>query len=95
MCSLQMWQEESQKTEASLKQQFLCNDLIKENMPPVRGSNLSVPLSKVYLLLSLGNFVQVLIILKSNLVLCQNVLQKEKRNPCKRSLPRDYREWDK
>ncbi|XP_068591653.1 sperm-associated antigen 1-like [Cebidichthys violaceus] len=39
-------------------------------MPPIRGSNCSIPLS-------------------------QTSVPKEKRNSSKRTLPRDYREWDK
>ncbi|KAJ0000077.1 hypothetical protein NQD34_011919 [Periophthalmus magnuspinnatus] len=38
---LKMWQEESKKTEDSLKHQPLLNDIIKENIPPIRGSNQS------------------------------------------------------
>ncbi|XP_034729847.1 sperm-associated antigen 1-like [Etheostoma cragini] len=42
---LKRWQEESKKTETSLKQQSMFDDLVKENMPPTRGSNCSIPLS--------------------------------------------------
>ncbi|KAJ0065863.1 hypothetical protein NL108_000093, partial [Boleophthalmus pectinirostris] len=41
-----MWQEESKKIEDSLKQQPLFTDITKENIPPIRGSNQSVPLNK-------------------------------------------------
>nr|XP_046256635.1 sperm-associated antigen 1 isoform X2 [Scatophagus argus] len=43
---LKMWQEETKKTENLLKQQSMLDDLAKENMPPVRGSNCSVSLSQ-------------------------------------------------
>ncbi|XP_047455711.1 sperm-associated antigen 1-like [Mugil cephalus] len=43
---LMMWREETKKHETLLKQQPVFDDLIKENMPPVRGSNCSVPLSQ-------------------------------------------------
>ncbi|XP_030013395.1 sperm-associated antigen 1 [Sphaeramia orbicularis] len=62
---LKMWQEETKKTEASLKQVPIFEDVTNENIPPVRGSNHSVPLTQA------------------------------KRNPSKRALPRDPREWDK
>ncbi|CAK6967147.1 sperm-associated antigen 1-like [Scomber scombrus] len=41
---LKTWEEETKKTESSLKQQPVFDDMVKENMPPVRGSNHSVPL---------------------------------------------------
>uniref|UniRef100_A0A3B4TXM9 Sperm associated antigen 1 n=1 Tax=Seriola dumerili TaxID=41447 RepID=A0A3B4TXM9_SERDU len=44
---LKTWQEETKKTETSLKQQSMFDDLVKENMPPIRGSNCSIPLSQV------------------------------------------------
>ncbi|KAE8288404.1 Sperm-associated antigen 1 HSD-3.8 Infertility-related sperm protein Spag-1 [Larimichthys crocea] len=43
---LKMWQEETKKTETSLKQQSMFDDPVKENMPPIRGSNCSVPFSQ-------------------------------------------------
>ncbi|KAF1387397.1 hypothetical protein PFLUV_G00078270 [Perca fluviatilis] len=43
---LKTWQEETKKTETSLKQQSMFDDLVKENMPPIRGSNCSFPLSQ-------------------------------------------------
>ncbi|XP_070768022.1 sperm-associated antigen 1-like [Enoplosus armatus] len=43
---LKMWQEETKKTETSLKQQSMFDDLLNENMPPIRGSSCSVPLSQ-------------------------------------------------
>ncbi|XP_045900678.1 sperm-associated antigen 1-like isoform X2 [Micropterus dolomieu] len=67
---LKTWQEETKRTETSLTQQSMFDDLVKENTPPIRGSNCSVPLS-------------------------QTSDPKEKRNSSKRTLPRDYREWDK
>ncbi|XP_072316295.1 sperm-associated antigen 1-like [Eucyclogobius newberryi] len=42
---LKMWQEESKKTDNSLKHSPL-NDIMQENIPPIRGSNQSVPLNK-------------------------------------------------
>uniref|UniRef100_A0A3Q0R1J3 Sperm associated antigen 1 n=1 Tax=Amphilophus citrinellus TaxID=61819 RepID=A0A3Q0R1J3_AMPCI len=41
---LKRWQEETKKTETSLKHQSVFDDLVKENVPPVRGSNCFVPL---------------------------------------------------
>ncbi|XP_037309385.2 sperm-associated antigen 1-like [Pungitius pungitius] len=64
---LKMWQEETKKTETSLKQVF--DELENKNMPPIRGSYCTVPL-------------------------CQTSVSKEKWNSSKRTLPRDYREWD-
>lgn len=46
-CALQTWQEETKMTEASLKQEPMFGDLMKENMPPVRGSSCSVAVNKV------------------------------------------------
>ncbi|XP_074510626.1 sperm-associated antigen 1-like [Sebastes fasciatus] len=43
---LKTWQEETKKTETSLKQQSVFDDLVNENMPPIRGSNCSVPLNQ-------------------------------------------------
>ncbi|XP_078108091.1 sperm-associated antigen 1 [Sander vitreus] len=43
---LKTWQDETKKTETSLKQQSMFDDLVKENMPPIRGSNCSFPLSQ-------------------------------------------------
>ncbi|XP_069001507.1 sperm-associated antigen 1-like [Embiotoca jacksoni] len=43
---LQTWQDETKETETSLDQQSVFDDLVKENMPPVRGSNCFVPLSQ-------------------------------------------------
>ncbi|CAI5663412.1 unnamed protein product [Oreochromis niloticus] len=43
---LKRWQEETKKTETTLKHQSVFDDLVKENMPPVRGSNCFVPLSQ-------------------------------------------------
>uniref|UniRef100_A0A3B4FBP5 Uncharacterized protein n=1 Tax=Pundamilia nyererei TaxID=303518 RepID=A0A3B4FBP5_9CICH len=44
---LKRWQEETKKTETTLKHQSVFDDPVKENMPPVRGSNCFVPLSQV------------------------------------------------
>ncbi|KAI3361487.1 hypothetical protein L3Q82_013639 [Scortum barcoo] len=41
---LRTWREETKRTETSLKQQSVFADLLNENMPPIRGSNCSVPL---------------------------------------------------
>uniref|UniRef100_A0A3P8PCR5 RNA-polymerase II-associated protein 3-like C-terminal domain-containing protein n=1 Tax=Astatotilapia calliptera TaxID=8154 RepID=A0A3P8PCR5_ASTCA len=43
---LKRWQEETKKTETTLKHQSVFDDLVKENMPPVRGFNCFVPLSQ-------------------------------------------------
>ncbi|XP_005930231.1 sperm-associated antigen 1 isoform X1 [Haplochromis burtoni] len=43
---LKRWQEETKKTETTLKHQSVFDDLVKENMPPVRGSSCFVPLSQ-------------------------------------------------
>ncbi|XP_035483243.2 sperm-associated antigen 1 isoform X1 [Scophthalmus maximus] len=43
---LKTWQEETKKTETSLKQQRVFDDLPKENIPPIRGSNCSIALSE-------------------------------------------------
>ncbi|GAA6217538.1 sperm-associated antigen 1 [Lates japonicus] len=43
---LKTWQEENKKTETLLKQQSVFDDLVNENMPPIRGSNHSIPLSQ-------------------------------------------------
>ncbi|XP_034554093.1 sperm-associated antigen 1 [Notolabrus celidotus] len=43
---LKTWQEETKTAETLLKQQPVFDTLMKENMPPVRGSNSSVPLSQ-------------------------------------------------
>lgn len=43
----QRWQEETKKTETTLKHQSVFDDPVKENMPPVRGSSCFVPLSQV------------------------------------------------
>ncbi|XP_059194522.1 sperm-associated antigen 1 [Centropristis striata] len=43
---LKTWQEETKKTETLLKQTSVFNDLVNNNMPPIRGSNCSVPLSQ-------------------------------------------------
>ena len=45
-----MWQEETQKTETSLKQHSMFDDEVNKNIPPVRGSNFSVPISQVKIL---------------------------------------------
>ncbi len=42
-----MWQEETKKTETSLKQQSAFDYLVDQNLPPIRGSYCSVPLSQV------------------------------------------------
>ncbi|KAK5922953.1 hypothetical protein CgunFtcFv8_020174 [Champsocephalus gunnari] len=41
---LKTWQEETKASETSLKQQSMFDALVFENMPPIRGSNCSVPL---------------------------------------------------
>ncbi|XP_061919713.1 sperm-associated antigen 1 isoform X1 [Entelurus aequoreus] len=41
---LKMWQDESRVTEMALKRHSMFNDGVEQNMPPVRGSNCSVPL---------------------------------------------------
>ncbi|XP_040901294.1 sperm-associated antigen 1-like isoform X1 [Toxotes jaculatrix] len=46
MDELKTWQEETKKTETSLKQQSMFDELAAENMPPIRGSNGSIPLSQ-------------------------------------------------
>ncbi|XP_035528441.1 sperm-associated antigen 1 [Morone saxatilis] len=43
---LKTWQEETEKTETSLKQQSVFDGVVKENVPPIRGSNCSVPLTQ-------------------------------------------------
>ncbi|XP_068425516.1 sperm-associated antigen 1-like [Clinocottus analis] len=43
---LKTWQEETEMMETSLKQQSVFEGLENRNMPPVRGSNCSVPLSQ-------------------------------------------------
>ncbi|XP_034466389.1 sperm-associated antigen 1-like isoform X1 [Hippoglossus hippoglossus] len=43
---LKTWQEETKKTETSLKQQTVFDDLVKENIPPIRGSHCSILLTK-------------------------------------------------
>lgn len=45
-----MWQEETKKTESSLKQHSVFGDEVTKNIPPVRGSNCSVPISQVKIL---------------------------------------------
>ncbi|XP_068179654.1 sperm-associated antigen 1-like [Antennarius striatus] len=67
---LKTWQNEVRNRDTSLKQRSLFDDLMKENVPHVRVSNSTIPLSK-------------------------NTITKKKRNPSKRPLPRDFREWDK
>ncbi|XP_057691236.1 sperm-associated antigen 1-like isoform X2 [Corythoichthys intestinalis] len=42
---LRNWQNETKMTETSLKRQLIMEDVVDQNMPPVRGSNCSVPLS--------------------------------------------------
>lgn len=44
-----MWEEETRNTESSLRQQSMFDDCAKENMPPVRGANCSLPLIQVKL----------------------------------------------
>lgn len=44
-----MWQEETKKTETSLKQMF--DELENKNMPPIRGSYCTVPLHQVNIVL--------------------------------------------
>ncbi|KAM8735287.1 sperm-associated antigen 1 [Acanthopagrus schlegelii] len=46
---LKIWQEETQKTETSLKQHSMFDDEVNKNIPPVRGSNFSVPISQTLL----------------------------------------------
>ncbi|KAI9537310.1 hypothetical protein NQZ68_026440 [Dissostichus eleginoides] len=41
---LKKWQEETKASETSMKQQSMFDALVFENMPPIRGSNCSVPL---------------------------------------------------
>lgn len=41
---VQEWQEASKKVETSLKKQTLFDHVINDNIPPVRGSNCSVPI---------------------------------------------------
>ncbi|XP_051812528.1 sperm-associated antigen 1-like isoform X2 [Acanthochromis polyacanthus] len=43
---LTTWQEEVKRTENSLKQETIYDALVKENIPPVRGSNCFVPVSQ-------------------------------------------------
>ncbi|XP_034029742.1 sperm-associated antigen 1 [Thalassophryne amazonica] len=43
---LKRWQKETKETETSLRQQSIFDDIVNENMPPVRGSSCSVPLSQ-------------------------------------------------
>nr|XP_020462431.1 sperm-associated antigen 1 [Monopterus albus] len=43
---LKMWQRETKNIEISLRQQSLFDDLVNRNMPPIRGSNCSVPLNQ-------------------------------------------------
>ncbi|XP_049901721.1 sperm-associated antigen 1 [Epinephelus moara] len=43
---LKMWQEETKNTETSLKLQSVFDDLVNQNMPPIRGSNCSISLSQ-------------------------------------------------
>ncbi|XP_054477382.1 sperm-associated antigen 1-like [Anoplopoma fimbria] len=43
---LKTWQEETKKTETSLKQQSMFDDLENKTIPPIRGFNCSVPLSQ-------------------------------------------------
>ncbi|XP_077432424.1 sperm-associated antigen 1 [Vanacampus margaritifer] len=42
---LRIWQDESKATETSLKKQLMFEDVVDPKMPPIRGSNCSVPLS--------------------------------------------------
>ncbi|XP_061571802.1 sperm-associated antigen 1-like [Cololabis saira] len=44
LSDLKTWKEETKQTEASLKNQWVFDDLEKDKMPPVRGSNCFVPL---------------------------------------------------
>lgn len=44
-CPKQMWQKETERTEASLKRQSKFDDLVTKNKAPIRSSNCSVPLS--------------------------------------------------
>ncbi|KAM4633844.1 sperm-associated antigen 1 [Polymixia lowei] len=43
---MKMWKEETKEIETSLKRQLMFHDMENENMPPVRGSNCSVPLTQ-------------------------------------------------
>ncbi|XP_029307422.1 sperm-associated antigen 1 [Cottoperca gobio] len=43
---LKKWQEETKETETSLKQQSMFDELVNTNLPPIRGSNRSFPLSQ-------------------------------------------------
>ncbi|CAL8286939.1 unnamed protein product [Merluccius merluccius] len=67
---LQRWQEETKDFETSMRPSSMFHDVGNENIPPIRGTNCSVPLG-------------------------QNAASEAKKNPPKRALPRDYREWDK
>ncbi|XP_068178848.1 sperm-associated antigen 1-like isoform X2 [Antennarius striatus] len=67
---LKTWQNEIRNIDTSLKQWSLFGDFVKENVPHVRLSNSTIPLSK-------------------------NTITKDKGNPSKRPLPRDFQEWDK
>ncbi|XP_077382016.1 sperm-associated antigen 1-like isoform X1 [Festucalex cinctus] len=42
---LRIWQDETKATETSLQKQLMFEDVVDRNMPPIRGSNCSVPLS--------------------------------------------------
>ncbi|XP_026228285.1 sperm-associated antigen 1 isoform X2 [Anabas testudineus] len=43
---LKTWQEETKKADTSLKRQSMFDDLVNKTMPPIRGSNCSVPLGQ-------------------------------------------------
>ncbi|KAM9805264.1 sperm-associated antigen 1-like isoform 3-T3 [Syngnathus typhle] len=43
---LRIWQAETKVTETSLKKQLMFEDVMDQSMPPIRGSNCSVPLSR-------------------------------------------------
>lgn len=71
------------------------DELVKENTPPVRGCNCTIPLSQVKILQSVCDCT----LKKNTLVIdffyaSQSSVPSEKRNP-KHPLPRDYQEWDK
>ena len=46
LCSLQTWEDETKQTETSLKAQSVF-DIMKDKMPPIRGSSCFVPLNEV------------------------------------------------
>ncbi|XP_051921538.1 sperm-associated antigen 1-like [Hippocampus zosterae] len=44
---LRIWQDEARVTETSLKNLLMFEDVVDQNIPPVRGSNCSLPFSKI------------------------------------------------